>query len=281
MVNREASAVIDEDTAGERYRAPALDKGLDILELLSATEAGLTQAEIAKALERSPNEIYRMLDRLVRRGYVARTEAERYELSLKLFALAHQHAPLRRLVAQATPVMRRFVQAAGQSCHLVVYERGRVVVVAQLDAPSYWGLGIRVGAHVALIGTGSGHVLLAFQSAQERRFMLAEHEAAAGEGPAPDDLAQRLAAIRAQGYELMPSRQTRGVVNVSAPILGPDGSAFAAITCPHIERIDDPAAPGAQAVAELIAAAGRALSVGPTEARAAPAAPAPPATPTP
>ncbi len=249
------------ETDSDRYRAPALDKGLDILELLSATEAGLTQAEIAKALDRSPNEIYRMLDRLVRRGYVMRTEAERYELSLKLFGLAHQHAPLRRLVAQATPVMRRFVQEAGQSCHLVVYERGRVVVVAQLDAPSYWGLAIRVGAHVALIGTGSGHVLLAFQSAQERQFMLAEHEAAAGEAPAPDDLDQRLAEIRARGFEMMPSRQTRGVFNLSAPVLGPDGSAYAAVTCPYIERIEDGSSPTPEAVARMIVAVGRELSL--------------------
>ena len=63
----------------EKYRAPALDKGLDILELLAATEDGLSQAEIAKSLDRSPNEIYRMLDRLVRRDYVRRTNADRRE----------------------------------------------------------------------------------------------------------------------------------------------------------------------------------------------------------
>ena len=51
----------------DRYRAPALDKGLDILELLAGIEGGLTQAEIAKALGRSPNEFYRMLERLARR----------------------------------------------------------------------------------------------------------------------------------------------------------------------------------------------------------------------
>lgn len=249
------------ESDSDRYRAPALDKGLDILELLSATDAGLTQAEIAKALERSPNEIYRMLDRLVRRGYVVRTEAERYELSLKLFALAHQHAPLRRLVSQATPLLRKFAQDAGQSCHLVVYERGRVVVVAQFDAPGYWGLAIRVGAHVGLIGTGSGHVLLAFQSAQERRFMLAEHEQAAGEGAAPDDLEQRLAEIRARGFEMMPSRQTRGVLNISAPVLAPDGSALAAVTCPFVERIDESPAPDSARVAGLMVVVARELSL--------------------
>ena len=55
------------DEENDRYRAPALDKGLDILELLAAVDGGLTQAEIAKRLGRSPNEFYRMLDRLVKR----------------------------------------------------------------------------------------------------------------------------------------------------------------------------------------------------------------------
>ena len=75
----------------DRYRAPALDKGLDILELLAAEEEGLSQAEIAKALGRTPNEHYRMLERLVRRGYVFRNASDRYELTLKLFGLAHFH----------------------------------------------------------------------------------------------------------------------------------------------------------------------------------------------
>ena len=41
----------------DRYRAPALDKGLDILELLAAEDGAFTQVEIAKALGRTPNEI--------------------------------------------------------------------------------------------------------------------------------------------------------------------------------------------------------------------------------
>ena len=95
----------------DRYRAPALDKGLDILELLAGIDGGLTQAEIAKRLQRSPNEFYRMLDRLVRRGYVTRLDGDHYSLTLKLFGLAQLHAPVRRLVSYATPLMREL--AAG------------------------------------------------------------------------------------------------------------------------------------------------------------------------
>jgi hypothetical protein len=43
-----------EETDSERYRAPALDKGLDILELLSGVESGLTQAEMSKRLAAAP-----------------------------------------------------------------------------------------------------------------------------------------------------------------------------------------------------------------------------------
>jgi DNA-binding IclR family transcriptional regulator len=242
-----------------RYRAPALDKGLDIVELLAATDESLSQAEIAKALGRSPNEIYRMLDRLVRRNYVAVVNGGRYELTLKLFALAHQHPPMRRLVSQAIPAMRQFARSTEQACHLAVFDRGSILVVAQVDSPTYWGLSIRVGARVGLLNTGSGHVLLAFASPKERAFMLEEREHMEGEA-APADFDRHLAEIRRDGYEMMDSHQTRGVLNLSVPVLGPDGNAIAALTCPFLSRLDRSDAPGARSVIETLKRAGRELS---------------------
>jgi DNA-binding IclR family transcriptional regulator len=246
------------DDVEERYRAPALDKGLDILELLAETEEGLSQAEIAKALSRSPNEIYRMLDRLVRRGYIARTTTDRYELTLKLFALAHHHAPMRRLVSQAMPVLRDFARAAGQSCHVAVYDRGEVIVIAQVDSPHYWGIAIRVGARVGLFDTGSGHILLAYASASERKFMAEEHEMMPLETQ-PADLDTRLADIVKRGFEQMESRQTPSVVNLAVPILGPHGGIVAALTCPYVQRLDA-AAPDQQDVLKHLIAGGIAIS---------------------
>ncbi|WP_347266589.1 helix-turn-helix domain-containing protein [Paracoccus sp. (in: a-proteobacteria)] len=64
-----------EDAAAHRYRAPALDKGLDILEVLAEQARDLTRAEIVRELGLSPSQIYRMLERLVARGYVTRDDA--------------------------------------------------------------------------------------------------------------------------------------------------------------------------------------------------------------
>ena len=197
---------------GDRYRAPALDKGLDILELLAGTDEALSQAEIAKSLDRSPNEIYRMLDRLVRRDYVRRTSEDRYELTLKIFELGHARPPIRRLVSQATPVLRRFAMQAQQACHLVIQDRNILVVVAQVDGPGYWNVSIRVGSRISLVNTGSGHVFLAFSTPEERTLMLEEQDMGSPE-KMPKGLVERLNAVREQGYENMPSAQVSGVSN--------------------------------------------------------------------
>ena len=171
----------DKDDA-DRYRAPALDKGLDILELLAEQKEGLTRAEITKLLGRNASEMYRMLERLVARQYVVRSAAgDRYSLSLKLYALAHRHPPMNRLISEALPLMQRFADAAEQSCHLVVYDRGNLLVIAQVDGPGTWGMSVRLGSRVGLIDTGSGRVMLAFQSIEQREQMLAEHTKVKGE----------------------------------------------------------------------------------------------------
>jgi DNA-binding IclR family transcriptional regulator len=243
----------------DKYRAPALDKGLDILELLAATEEGLSQAEIAKALDRSPNEIYRMLDRLVRRDYVRRTSGDRYELTLKLFELAHATPPIRRLVSQSLPVLRRFARDSEQACHLVIHDRNILVVVAQVDSPGYWNVSIRVGSRISLVNTGSGHVFLAFATPEERELMLEDLEARMREHLTPA-MEKRLAKVREQGFESMASLQVSGVTNLSVPIFGPVGSVIAALTCPYTQRLDKKSAPDTETVLGQLVAAGREIS---------------------
>lgn len=148
-----------------------------------------------------------------------------------MFGLAHFHAPVRRLVSFAAPVMRDFSASAEQACHLAVYDRGSVVVIAQQESSTYWAMSMRVGAQMSLFQTGSGHVLLAFQNEVQRKIMITEQVRGGGETE-PSDLEERLAEVRRNGFESMDSMQTAGVRNISAPVLTLDGTALAVITCP-------------------------------------------------
>lgn len=248
--------------ADDRYRAPALDKGLDILELLASQPNGLTRGEIVKAMGRGPSEIYRMLERLVARDYVSRSvEGDRYALTMKLFVLGSQHPPVRRLVARAVPLMDRFANEMQQSVHLVTPDRGAAVVVAQSSGPENWEFRLRIGISLDLLTTSSGQTLLAFQGPERR------HETVATWGNPEharylSDLEPALGEIRAQGYRIGDSLQLLGVQDISVPVLGPTGEALAVLTCPYLQRIDrkNPA-PIETALAKL-REVGEALSIG-------------------
>ncbi len=258
-----APAVAESPAADDRYRAPALDKGLDILELLAQQPQGLTRAEIVKEMDRSASEIYRMLERLVARQYVTRSIAgDRYALSLKLFALANIHPPLNRLINQALPVMDAFARQAEQSCHLGVYDRGNVLITSQINSPRGWSFSLHRGARVGLLDTASGHVLLAFSDADNAARMRAEHTAVDGEVPITEaKLQATLGSIRKAGFLERDSQQSYGVVDISFPILGPDHCALAALTCPYIRRIDRHVGPDLQAARELLRQAAQTLSL--------------------
>jgi len=228
--------------ASGRYRAPALEKGLDILELCAGHPEGLSQAEIARALERSVGEIFRMLNCLVERGYLTiQRPGDRYVLTLKLFELSHRHAPLARLLDAALPLMRALAEQIHQSCHLAVLHEGRGIVIAQADAPGEIGFAVRVGSVIQLATTASGRVLLAFQDEDDRRTLLSKSQAPLEGGAA------LLEKVKRRGHEEMESTRIRGVHDFSFPVFNHRGAAVAALTVPFIERLDR-AEPGGPAV---------------------------------
>jgi DNA-binding IclR family transcriptional regulator len=245
-----------------RYAVPALDKGIDVLELLAREPDGLTLKEIAHVLGRTSSELFRMVTALCRRGYIVQQQNDRYSLTLKLFELAHRHKPIKSLTAAAAPLMRELVNRSLQSCHVTVFHAGRVMVVAEVDSPERWAFGLKVGALVGLTDTASGYVLLAFQDDAGRRVMMASHQDV--EGELDVDEAQLLKIVRGiggKGYAQIQSRQIRGVINIAFPILDRSGHAMAVLNIPYIERIDKKITPSIAAVKEMLRETAERLSL--------------------
>ncbi|TAN26689.1 MAG: IclR family transcriptional regulator [Castellaniella sp.] len=227
-----------------RYAAPALEKGLDILELLSDTTDGYTLNQLAQKLGKGVSQIFRMVVTLERRGYIQADDNDRYTLTLQLFQLAHQHPPVKRLSQVALPFLHELAQRTQQSCHLAVYEQGRVVVLAQVDSPERWSFGLKTGSLMGLTDTSSGHILLAYRNEIERARMLNSHATVDGElRMDPGQLLSMLADVRSHGYSLMRSIQINGVTNIAFPVYGPGRQVVAAINIPHIARIDGASRP--------------------------------------
>lgn len=220
------------------YAAPALEKGLDVLELLSREEQGLTVSEIARRLERSVSELFRMLVVLEQRGYIhAPPESDRYRLTLKLFSLAHRFRPLQRLTSVATPLMRALAFKLEQSCHLVIYYEGKGHVVAQQDSPSERILSIRLGAEVPLVDSCSGHVLLAYADTESRGAMLAKIPGYHRK-PGKRELEAMVKRVSERGCEVISSAQIQGVTDIGYPVFDHTGTCIAALVVPFFFYLD-------------------------------------------
>ncbi|WGF88703.1 IclR family transcriptional regulator [Marinivivus vitaminiproducens] len=216
-----------------RYSAPALEKGLDILELLAGVPGSLPLSEIARQLGRSVSEIFRMAAALERRGYVQRDEdTGAYRLTLRLFKLAHEHPPVERLLTEGLAEMRRLAEATGLSCHLSVESEGRLMVIADAASPAPRRFSIRLGASFDLLDTASGRVLLAFCPEADRAHRLS---ALVEDETRQRALEARLRTIRQRGYEEGPSDTVVGLIDLSFPVRDFTGAALAALNTPYIE----------------------------------------------
>jgi len=166
-----------QDAKGSKknYTAPALEKGLDILELLAGEPHGLTLSDIASRLDRSVSEIFRMLAGLQQREYIHTPPgSDSYSLTLKLYEILYQLDPVKKLINAARTEMNALTEAVKQSCHLAVYYRGQAVIIAQEDSPAPIGFSVKAGSEASLSDSCSGHVLLAFASGEMRQQMLEE-----------------------------------------------------------------------------------------------------------
>src|ERR1700744_4098401 len=240
------------------YPTPALEKGLDILELFAGTPEGMTVSEVARKLDRTVSEIFRMILCLEHRGYLAHSPGkEKYQLTLRLFRLAQEHPPTKRLVTEALPTMHALAQRVRQSCHLGIVDGGHVVILAQVDSPESTGFYVRMGSKVDLMHAATGHVILAHQSEDVRERTIEEWRLETKKRK-PADLDQHLAKIAARGYERRASYEVKGVVNISFPILSAQGDAVAGLTVPYVKRIEDKI--GVPDVVKVLRVAGQKIS---------------------
>ncbi|PWW06905.1 IclR family transcriptional regulator [Mangrovibacter plantisponsor] len=214
------------------YRAPALEKGLAILELLAAQDEPLTKKQIAERLNRSVNEIFRMLSVLQEQHYIDyKEDVSGYVLTLKMFTLSNQHPPVAMLLKRAGSLMEQLCLQVNQSCHLSQYSNGQLVVIARQESPYKMGFSLRTGAHLDICASGSGIVLLSYSEESERQRMIALDDAT------DEQVAyarSQIATTIEQGYYQGESPQISGVTNISAPVFGARGDLLAVITVPYM-----------------------------------------------
>jgi DNA-binding IclR family transcriptional regulator len=233
-------STLTKQLSGALYAAPALEKGLDILECLAQGPEGKTLLELSEALGKSSSEIYRMVEVLARRGYITRQD-DGFRLSLKMFDLGKQFLPLSDITSIATLHMHELALLTRQSVHLSMHHDKRLVVVISVQTPEPLGFSVRLGSHFPFrTDRTSARVIAAFQPAElQKKWIVELVENAKPTVLNPRLLLKKLNEIRFRGYEQVPSDTVNGITDIAFPIF--DAShmgAIASINMPYLKQRD-------------------------------------------
>ena len=219
-----------------KYAAPALEKGLDILELLAGEAEGLKLKDIALSLNKSVSEVFRMVLVLERRAYLKfDVVSDRYSLSMKLFEIAHKHVPVQKLVKAASTEMELLAIKIGQSCHLTINSNNSALVVVQKDSPMDKLISIRLGAMTPLLNSCSGHIFIAFAKEEQQKQIIELLQ----NNVTKAELTNIINVVRHQGFERMLSKQIQGVEDIAFPVYGYENKLVACLTVPYLHYIGD------------------------------------------
>ena len=187
-----------------KYNAPALDKGLDIIEYLSKEGIPQSQVEIAQGINRTPSEIYRMLVCLEERGYLLRGfNAGKYRLSLKMYSLSHTHTPFDELKRVARYPMQTLSETTRQSCHLSIMNNDQLLVISQVRSPK----------------TTSGITLLSMISSEKAKEILERDlHYTSWSSKKKEKLVKEIKKVKKVGYRTQESKLTSGITDIAIPI---------------------------------------------------------------
>jgi DNA-binding IclR family transcriptional regulator len=215
-------------------QAPALQRGLSVLELLAAREEGATLSEISSALHLSPASIFRLTGVLEESGYVLREEpSRRFRLSRKLLLLAQPQHQGRSLVEGCLPAMREVLQLTGETVQLCVLADHECVMIEQLPSSHPFKYIVDLGSRPPVHCAAPGKAMLAYLPEKEttsalRTMKLEKHTERTL--TSRRDLLGDFAKIRARGFAVDQGEHFEGIHCVAAPLLDRHGHPVAAIT---------------------------------------------------
>jgi DNA-binding IclR family transcriptional regulator len=234
-----------------KYRAPALERGLEIIELLASAPSPMNLTEICARLGRNPNELFRMLQALEKRHFIMRRDTTgAYVLTDKILQLAIAQTSGSAIPASVVTLMRDLSDRVSQSCHLAVASDDEAVVIERIDPPGDLAFTVALGFRRHVAEMPAGVVLFAFQSRATRLHWL---ERLAMQDDAKVGFVARADRARHSGYVEENSSFAPGITDLCAPILQ-RGCAIAAVTIPYVET-NTPALSREQVILELCEAA--------------------------
>lgn len=192
-------------------------KAGEILRLFSESEPELSLSDIARRMELSTSGTHDLMDGLRKIGMVQRVARGRYRLGPMIASLYRVLINTSALVDTARPTLERLVEDYGETVHLTVLDRSRLVVADAIEGRKALRVARGIldgGLDVHETPVGMLHLAVAGQARQAAYF--ADHSHARTPLLPPERREAELAVMARDGCAMGPIATERDVICVAA-----------------------------------------------------------------
>ena len=213
------------------YLTATLAKGLDVLEALSdVEEIGLS--DLSRKQGVSGPTLFRILATLGACGYVHKSPAGRYRLTLKAWEIGAK--AVRRLALRdvARPFLERLAAETQETVNLSVMQGDGIVIVDKIDSPHAVRAETFVGLRAPVHCSATGKAIMAFERPQALDAALPARLARHTDATITDraDLARELAQVRRAGWARNREEWRPGVCAAAVPVRDATGAVAASLS---------------------------------------------------
>ncbi len=204
-------------------RVPALQRGLDIIELLASSKSDMSFSEILSVMKIPRPSLARILKVLTDRGLLHKTDTRgRYRLGMRLLYLGNRLESKFRLRTVAWPHMKNLAEKTGKTIELCILDKDQLVLIEQVEGDEGVRLYSRIGsAYPYFHAVAAGKIYLAHMEIQKMREVLNKIGLPRVTGNTiteMDRLDEELRATLKDGYAFEDQELREGVRRVGSPI---------------------------------------------------------------
>jgi len=197
-------------------------KAIDILQTFGTDEPRLSLAQISRRLGMPRGTTHNLLNTLLSRGFIEKTDDGRYALGPAIIALTQSVRVNVELRDRAAPLLRVLADACRESVYLAVLDDDHALYIYAVESPRRLMARTAVGDRVALHCTSLGKAILGWLPAEQAESIVGKvglprfTEATITD---PDALREELEQIREQGYAVDRGEHEPGIYCVGAVIV--------------------------------------------------------------
>jgi IclR family transcriptional regulator, KDG regulon repressor len=143
------------------YIVPSVHRAIQVLEVLAASDEGISLADLSKRIGVPKSTLFRILTTLEHNSIVNHDEQRRkFTLGIKLLDWGNSALSRIDLKTVAHPHLVRMANETKESYYLAILDHHEVIIVDRVDTPEIWTMVARLGQRSPVHATASGQVLI-------------------------------------------------------------------------------------------------------------------------